>query len=120
MSLVLMVDDDPSQLRIRELILRGEGIAVTSATDADAALASLRSPGARIGLVITDHNLPGRNGADLVRELRLTWPELPVIVLSGMPGIEPEYEGLNTTFCYKPIPPQELSAVIHRLLPAEP
>jgi len=113
---VLMVDDDPCQLRIREIILRGAGVAAILATDADSALASLRSRGGEVGVVVTDHNLPGRSGAALVRELRLTEPFLPVIVLSGMPGIEPEYDGLDVTFCYKPLPPDEFVRSIQQLL----
>lgn len=113
---VLMVDDDAGQLRLREIILRNAGLTVTLATDAESALACLRSKGGEIGLVVTDHNLPGRCGADLVRELRLTAPSLPVLVLSGMPGIEPEYDDLHVTFCFKPIPPEEFIQVIQRCL----
>lgn len=111
-----MVDDDPGQLRIREIILRGEGVAAILATDADSALALLRTRGGEIGVMVTDHNLPGRNGASLVRELRLIAPSLPVIVLSGMPGIESEYDGLDVTFCFKPLPPHELIRAIQRSL----
>lgn len=113
---VLMVDDDPGQLRIREIVLRGAGLGSIAANDADNALAQLQSRGDEIGLVVTDHNLTGRDGAWLVRQIRLTMPSLPVIVLSGMPGIEPQYEGLNVTFCFKPIPPGELIEAIQKLL----
>jgi DNA-binding NtrC family response regulator len=113
---VLMVDDDPGQLRIREIILRSAGLVVNGASDADAALACLRSLDGEIGVVVTDHNLHGRSGADLVRELRLTAPSLPVVVLSGMPGIEPEYDGLDVTFRFKPLPPDEFIHVIQSAL----
>jgi DNA-binding NtrC family response regulator len=113
---VLMVDDDAGQLRLREIILRNAGLTVTLATDAESALACLRSKGGEIGLVVTDHNLPGRSGPDLVRELRLTAPTLPVVVFSGMPGIEPQYDGLHVTFCFKPLHPDEFIQVIQRSL----
>jgi DNA-binding NtrC family response regulator len=109
---VLVVDDDPSQLRIREAILRSAGLIVHSATSMESALASLRSDGHEIGVVVTDHFLPGSTGADLVRELRLTAPSMPVVVLSGMPGIEQEYDGLNVSFRLKPFPPEELIRVV--------
>jgi DNA-binding NtrC family response regulator len=112
MRQVLMVDDSSGQLRIREIILRNAGLVVNLATDVDNALACLRSKGDQIGVVVTDHNLPGRNGVDLVRELRLTQPTLPVVVLSGMPGIEPEYEGLDVLIRFKPLPPEEFIQVI--------
>ena len=109
---VLVVDDDPCQLRIRGAILRSAGLTVHSAANAEGALASLRSVGDQIGVVVTDHLLPGRTGADLVRELRLTLPLLPVVVLSGMPGIDGEYEGLNVSIRLKPFPPEELIRVV--------
>lgn len=116
MSQVLMVDDDPGQLRIREIVLRNAGIVSVLATDAVSALACLRSKDGEIGVLVTDHNLPGGSGADLVREARLIAPSLPVVVLTGMPGIEPEYDGMEVTFCFKPLPPEEFIQVMQRLL----
>jgi DNA-binding NtrC family response regulator len=109
---VLIVDDDPCQLRIREAILRNAGLAVHVATDAESALAFLRNGGQTVGVVVTDHCLSGGTGADLVRKLRLTSPNLPVLVLSGMPGIEDEYDGLNVSIRLKPFPPDELIRVV--------
>jgi DNA-binding response OmpR family regulator len=113
---VLMVDDDPVQLRIRGAILRNAGLDVHVATNVEGALAFLRSVGDTIGVVVTDHYLPGRTGADLVRELRLTLPSMPVVVLSGMPGIEDEYDGLDVSIRLKPFPPEELIRVIQSSL----
>jgi CheY-like chemotaxis protein len=113
---VLMVDDDPIQLRIREAILRSAGFIVHVATNVESALAFLRSMGSKVGIVVTDHCLPGRTGADLVRELRLTAPSLPVLVLSGMPGIEEEYVGLNVNVQLKPFPPDEFIRVVQNSL----
>jgi len=107
MDQVLLVDDDPTQLRIRQAILRSVGLVVHIATNVDSALAFMRTMEKSIGLVITDHCLPGRTGADLVRELRETAPLMEVLVLSGMPGIEDEYKGLNVSVRLKPIPPEE-------------
>lgn len=111
-----MVDDDLSQLQIREILLRSAGLAVQVASDVEGALALLRSAGDQIGLVVTDHFLHGLTGADLVRELRLTAPSLPVVVLSGMPGIEAEYEGLNVSVCLKPMPPEKFIEVVQSSL----
>lgn len=116
MPLVLMVDDDPGQLRIREIILRNAGVVCSLAHDAESALARLRDQDGEIGLVITDHNLPGCSGAELVRQMRQIAPSIPVVVLTGMPGVEPAYEGLDVTFCFKPLPPDEFIAVVRRRL----
>ncbi len=115
-----MVDDDPGQLRIREIILRNAGIASCLAHDAATALSCLRDclrdKGGEIGLVVTDHNLPGCSGAELVRQIRQIARAMPVVVLTGMPGVEPCYEGLDVTFCFKPLPPDEFIRVIRGLL----
>ncbi len=115
-----MVDDDPGQLRIREIILRNAGIGSCLAHDAESALCCLRDSlgdkGGEIGLVVTDHNLPGCSGAELVRQIRQIAPAIPVAVLTGMPGVEPAYEGLNVIFCFKPLPPDEFIRVIRELL----
>jgi DNA-binding NtrC family response regulator len=113
---VLLVDDDAGQLRIREQILRNAGLVVHIATNVDSALAFLRTVGDTIGLVVTDHYLTGHTGVDLVREMRLTSPLMPVLVLSGMPGIEDEYEGLNVSVRFKPFPPEELIRVVQSSL----
>ncbi len=109
---VLMVDDDPNQLQIREIVLRNAGFASHIATDVETALALLQSAGDQIGMVVTDHFLNGCTGADLVRKLRLTAPSMPVMVLSGMPGIESEYDGLNVSVRLKPLHPDEFVRVV--------
>lgn len=113
---VLLVDDDPGQLHVRELILRNAGFVVHVATSADSALALLRAVREKIGVVVTDHFLPGRTGAEMVRELRLALPSMPVLVLSGMPDIETEYEGLNASVRMKPITPGDLIRALQDLM----
>ena len=116
LSQVLLIDDNPLQLRVRETVLRNASFTVSVATTADSALATLRVLGDRISLVITDHVMPGRNGADFVRELRKANDWVPVIVLSGLAEAEPEYHGLNVVFREKPVPPQELIDLVHKTI----
>jgi CheY-like chemotaxis protein len=113
---VLLVEDDPSQMRVREMLLRNAGIPATFACDADEAIARLSSQAGNIGAVVTDHRLPGRSGAELVRELRGIDPSIPILVLTGMPGIEAEYEGLETTIRTKPLPSGQFVEIVRQLL----
>jgi len=69
-----------------------------------------------IGLVITDHQMPGMNGPEFVERLREKLPSVPVIVLSGYLDVEPEYEGLSVIFRTKPIAPEQLIALTSTLL----
>jgi DNA-binding NtrC family response regulator len=114
---VLLVDDDPVQLRIREAVLRGAGLEVHGSASAAAAIDMLRNDVERsIGIVLTDHIMPDVTGAEFVRELRRIVPEMPVVVVSGLPEAESEYEGLDVTFRQKPCPPPELISVVKRSL----
>ena len=61
---------------------------------------------------MTDHVLPGASGADFVRQLREIKPAVPVIVITGLPEAESEYEGLGVIFRQKPCPPPELIALV--------
>jgi CheY-like chemotaxis protein len=114
---VLLIDDDPVQLRVREAVLRGAGLPVDVATTADSALALLRSSSSdTIGAIVTDHIMPGTSGAVFVHKLRELKPGIPVIVISGMAEAEDEYEGLDVTFRTKPCPPPELIALVRERL----
>jgi DNA-binding response OmpR family regulator len=120
MRRILIIDDNPMQLKARELVLRGAGFAVSTADTAEAALGLLRSPALlqQFGLVITDHVMPGGSGADFVRELRRDNPALPVIVISGLAEAEDEYSSLGVTFLQKPCPPPELVSQVRGHLSA--
>ncbi len=114
---VLLIDDNPIQLRVRETILRGAGFQVSIATTAEGALAVLRTAASKFGVIVTDHVLPGASGADFVRELRNVDPKTPVIVVSGMPDVAEEYDGLNAVVRQKPLPPQELISLVRERMP---
>jgi DNA-binding NtrC family response regulator len=117
LSRILLIDDDPLQLRVREAVLRDAGMEVYVATTAESALALLKSQvGNSIGLVVTDHIMPGCSGAIFVRALREVKPEIPVMVVSGMPEAEDEYQDMDIVFRAKPFPPPQMIALARELL----
>ncbi len=118
MGRVLLIDDDPIQLQVREAILRDAGLEVFVATTADSALALLRteSIGDSFKAIVTDHIMPGCSGAVFVRALREIKPKIPVVVVSGLPDAEDEYGELNVSFLQKPCPPPDLISLIQRLI----
>ena len=111
---VLLVDDNPIQLSARQMVLNQAGLEVQVATSAESALALLRSlsQSRNIGVVVTDHIMPQATGSEFVRMLRDVNPEVPVIVISGMPDAQQEYEGMNVLFRQKPCPPPELIELV--------
>jgi DNA-binding response OmpR family regulator len=117
---VLLVDDNPLQLGIRETVLRSAGFSVAIATTAESALATLRILWDRIGVVVTDHVMPGCTGSELVRQIRAENDWVPIIALSGMPEAIGEYDGLNVVFRQKPLPPAELIALVRASMAQNP
>lgn len=117
---ILLVDDNCIQATTRKAILARSGHHVAVACDGQQALAMLReADGIRpVGLVVTDHFMPGMNGPEFVRQLRVQWPDLPVLVLSGLAEAEDEYADLDVLFRVKPFPPKELLDLVRSLLAA--
>lgn len=118
MKQALLLDDNIAQLTVRELVLRKAEIESHVATNAESALALLRSElgRAKIGVVITDHLMPDMDGAEFVRQLRSFNPEVPVIVISGLSDADAEYAGLNVIFRVKPCDPEDLIALVKTAL----
>jgi DNA-binding response OmpR family regulator len=113
---VLLIDDDPVQLRIREQVLRAAGLEVHIATTGESALALLRTPlGRAVAAVISDHIMPGLSGPELVRQLRQSAPHVHIVIVSGLAEAEDEYQGLDITFREKPCPPAELIRLVRLL-----
>jgi DNA-binding response OmpR family regulator len=109
---VLVIDDNPVQLSIREAVLRDAGFLVSIATTGPGALALLTAATTPFHVIITDHVMPKVSGADFVRALRKINPRIPVLVVTGMPDIESDYEGLDVVVRLKPLPPQELIELV--------
>lgn len=117
-STVLLVDDNAIQAATRQTILKRAGYTVQAALNPVRALEVLQNEdtASSIGVVITDHLMPGMNGAEFVRELRKIHPSLPVVVISGLEEAEDEYEGQNVLFLLKPLPPDQLLANLQSVL----
>lgn len=115
---ILLVDDNAIQAAARKSVLLRTGRTVAIAGGAAQALAMLEDAAlaASLGLVVTDHIMPGMNGPEFVVRLRARLPEVPVIVLSGLPDAESEYEGSGVLFRLKPIAPDHLIALAESLL----
>jgi len=118
---VLLIDDNAIQATTRQAILRRAGYFVIAALDTARVLEQFRHDDfpTPIGAVITDHVMPGMNGAEFVRELRRMHPELPVMVISGMEDAEVEYAGMNVRFLVKPLMPDLLLSNLRELLAFE-
>lgn len=114
---VLIVEDDNSLRRVMEFHLAESGCAVLSATTAEKGVALFREEGADV--VVTDMQLPGKGGLDLLREIKRFSPRTPVIVLTAYGTIETAVEAMRDgAFHYvtKPVSNDELSLLVERAL----
>lgn len=89
---ILIVDDDASCRALLEAQLELEGYAVQTACDGMDGLAEMRKR--HFDAVITDYHMPGLNGIELTEISRITWPDTPVILLSGDLSLLAEHEDL--------------------------
>lgn len=111
----LLVDDEALVRMSTADMLMDLGFEVVEAGSAEEAL-QLIEEGAAPDLLVTDHLMPGINGAELAHMLRGIQPALPVLVVSGyaeVDGLAPELPRLT-----KPFRNAELAASISALIPA--
>src|SRR5277367_5456265 len=87
---ILCVDDEQIALLVRQRVLEKAGYEVIPANSVDQALEILGSRS--VDLVLTDFLMPRKTGAELADEAKLHWPEIPVVVISGVNEIP---EGLS-------------------------
>jgi two-component system response regulator CpxR len=118
MPRILIVDDDRALCSLLAEYLQREGFAVDVAHDSEAALAQLHNASQRPDLLILDVMMPGRDGLDTLRELRLQY-RLPVIMLSARGEPVDRVIGLELgadDYLAKPCLPRELLARVRAQL----
>jgi two-component system, cell cycle response regulator CtrA len=114
---LLLIEDDPTVTKSIELMLRSE--------DIDVQTTELGQDGLDLGsvflydLILLDLNLPDMSGFDVLRSLRLGKIKTPVLILSGLNGIEQKVKGLGLgadDYLTKPFQSDELIARIRAIL----
>ncbi|ULU24264.1 response regulator transcription factor [Dyella terrae] len=118
MSRILIVDDDRALAGLLAEYLQREGFVVDVAHDSAAGLAQLHNPSTRPDLLILDVMMPGRDGLDTLREVRLKH-RLPVIMLSAKGEPVDRVIGLELgadDYLTKPCLPRELLARVRAQL----
>jgi two-component system cell cycle response regulator CtrA len=114
---VLLIEDDRSIAQSIELVLQSESLNVYT-TD-------LGEEGVDLGklydydIILLDLNLPDMSGFDVLRSLRLSKVNTPILILSGATGIEEKVRGLGCgadDYVTKPFHKTELIARIHAIV----
>jgi two-component system response regulator CpxR len=118
MSRILIVDDDRALCSLLAEYLQREGFVVDVAHDSESGLAQLHNQSTRPDLLILDVMMPGRDGLETLRELRLKH-RLPVIMLSARGEPVDRVIGLELgadDYLTKPCLPRELLARVRAQL----
>ncbi len=116
---VMYVDDDQALVFLVQRLLRRRGYEVSGFTDPREALVALQTQPQRYDLLVTDYNMPGFSGVDLVHAAIALRPELPVALASGYVTVEIEKAALAAgarALIHKPNDVEELCTTVDQLL----
>jgi two-component system, cell cycle response regulator CtrA len=114
---VLLIEDDSATAQSIELMLKSESFNVYT-TD-------LGEEGIDLGkiydydIILLDLNLPDMSGFEVLRKLRVSKVRTPILILSGLAGIEDKIQGLGfgaDDYMTKPFHKDELVARIHAIV----
>src|SRR5246500_5996822 len=114
---VLLIEDDSAVAQSIELMLKSESFNVYT-TD-------LGEEGVDLGklydydIILLDLNLPDMSGYDVLKQLRVSKIKTPILILSGLAGIEDKVKGLGfgaDDYMTKPFHKDELIARIHAIV----
>jgi two-component system response regulator FixJ len=116
-AIIYVIDDDDAVRQSLEFLLKTAGLTVRGFEHAKAFLEIL--PQIKHGVVVTDVRMPGISGIDLLRGLRETNPDLPVIVITGHGDISLAVEAMKigaVDFLEKPFDDDLLIASVRSAL----
>lgn len=110
---VYVIDDDAAMRESLEFLLDSAGFTVTPFSDASVFLEQM--PGLSFGCVVSDIRMPGINGIDLLRSLKMKRSELPIIIMTGHGDIPLAVEAIKLgalDFLEKPFEDERLIGAI--------
>ena len=114
-GMILLVEDEAPARYAFAQILRNHGHEVMEAADGREALELLEKH--HFGLVITDLAMPKVTGFGLVAQMRVKWPNIPILLLTAYlsPNSSRALLRGNVEFIPKPVDSDELIARVERL-----
>jgi len=113
---ILLIEDEPGVREVLAEMLATQGHSVLQAAGGAEGLARLEA-GEVVELVLTDLNMPGMTGWEVVRAVRDRWPNVRVGIVTGTPELLLDRREPVDIFITKPVRFQALQEAISRVLP---
>ena len=117
MQEVLVLDDEKNIRLMVRRSLEGIGLKVEEAVSGEEALRKLAEKS--FSLLLLDLRLPGEDGMEILQEVRTTYPQLAVIIISAYGSIPLAVKALKAgarDFLEKPFTPQDLNQVVEQAI----
>ena len=117
MARILLVDDDEEFLSLIREYLSAYGFQSELATNAAEAMHCLEE--SQFDAVLSDFNMPGESGLDLLRHILSRYPGLPFILMSGsgFPSLKAEAMEMGSTeFIPKPFEFKEMVGLLEKTI----
>jgi len=115
---ILIVDDEETVLKTVKRILFGENYNIITACNSQEGLAKLRCR--NVSLVISDQKMPGMSGLEFLEKVKINYPEVLTIMLTGHAEIETAVKAINEAgvykFVLKPLDPDDFRIAVKRAL----
>ena len=90
---ILIIDDEPIALSNMSHVLEREGYKVTACENGESGLAAMQST--EFDIVLTDLRMPGIDGMDVLRHIRESIPDLPVIMITGQATLDSAVDAMK-------------------------
>jgi len=116
---ILVVEDQPSLRDLVRRVLEQKGYRVLEASNGEQAVRVAESSVRPIQLVITDVVMPGMNARAMAERIRMTWPTVRVLFMSGYHDDDVMLQSLATAkvdFLQKPFLPYDLAEKVRAVL----
>lgn len=122
MEAILLVDDEPTIVRLEQQMLERLGYRITAFTNSMAALEAVRRHPEAFDLVMTDMTMPVLTGDQLAREILAVRPDLPIIMCTGfserIDRKKAEALGIRG-FLMKPVVKADMARMVRTVLDAD-
>lgn len=117
MSNILIVDDEQSYRQLLSLVFEGDGHVIRTASNGREALEQMRAD--RADVIISDVRMPDMDGIELLSEVRESFPDVGVVLMTAFASVETAREAFKLgadDFVQKPFDVEELKLIVKKTI----